>query len=210
MTEDDRPLLATWLTSAAEVYGRPVSQAGLGLWWAILRHFDARLVDRAFKAHLADPDTGRHMPTPADIVGRIMGGSETAAAEAWAKVTAYSHPCGWSRNVVFDDPLIHAAIGTLGGWLALCETDRENLGYRRRDFVEAYKGFRQRQEKPAYLPVLFGRYPKEKVFLVGDEEKARLVFRGGTLPKDVPARSLEHLSDTIDETVRKLTTEKKA
>jgi hypothetical protein len=144
------------------------------------------------------------MPTPADIVGRIMGGSETAAVEAWAKVTAHSHPCGWSKNVVFDDPLIHACVATLGGWITLCETAREDLGYRRRDFVEAYKGFRQRQDKPHYPPVLFGRYPKEKVLLVGDEEKARLVFRGGTLPKDVPARSLEALSDTIDQTVRKL------
>ena len=204
MIEDEKPLLATWLTGAAEVYDRPVSAAAMGIWWNILRHYEGRLVERAFKAHIADPDTGRRMPTPADIVGRIMGGSETAAAEAWAKVTSYSHPCGWSRNVVFDDPLIHACIATLGGWLALCETDREDLGYRRRDFVEAYKGFRQRQDKPQYPPVLFGRYPKEKVLLVGDEEKARLVFRGGTLPKDVPARSLEALSDTIDATVRKL------
>jgi hypothetical protein len=203
MNEADKPRLAQWLTGCAEVYDRPISEAGLGVWWGILSHFRVEDVDRAFKAHVADPDTGRRMPTPADVVARIAGGSEAAAAEAWSKVLSVSK-CGWSRNVVFDDSLIHAAIASVGGWVALCQSAPEDMNFRRRDFVAAYKGFRQRSEHPEYLPVMLGKYPMAPVTLVGNPERARKVFGGGKVPEDMPRVTLVELAESIDATAARI------
>jgi Domain of unknown function (DUF6475) len=204
MRDEEKPKLAEWLTGCSEVYGREISPAGIAVWWNIVQHFPAESVERAFTAHVADPDTGRRMPTPADIVGRIMGGSETAAVEAWTKVMSVSRPCGWSRNVVFDDPLIHACVDSLGGWETFCRTPDEDLGYRRKSFIDAYKGFRQRREVPKHAPVCVGQYPREPVTLVGDPHKARSVFRSGIVPEHLPRLSLLALSDNLDETLKRI------
>lgn len=204
MNEQDRPRLAEWLTGCAEVYDKAISEAGLGVWWGIVSHFRVEDVDRAFKAHVADPDTGRRMPTPADIVGRIRGGSDAAAAEAWTKVLSVIGPCGWNLNVVFDDPLIHASISAIGGWLALTRTPAEDRGYRRHEFMAAYKGWRQRSEHPDYLPVMLGKYPLAPVTLVGNPERARKVFGGGKVPEALPRVRLVELADSIDATLHRI------
>jgi hypothetical protein len=204
MIDADKPRLAEWLTGCAEVYDKTVSTAGISVWWGILSHFPTDAVDRAFKAHVADPDTGRRMPTPADIVGRIMGGSEAAAAEAWTKVLSVIAPCGWNLNVVFDDPLIHASIAAIGGWKFLTRTPNDQLGYRRHEFMAAYKGWRQRGERPAYPPVMLGQFPKAKATLVGDVTKAKAVFGGGYVPDTLPTLRLVELSESIDATVKRI------
>lgn len=204
MMDEDRPKLASWLTGCAEVYDKAISEAGIGVWWGIVSHFRAEDVDRAFKAHVADPDTGRRMPTPADIVGRIRGGSEAAAAEAWTKVLSVLGPCGWNLNVVFDDPLIHSSIAAVGGWLALTRTPVEDRGFRRHEFMAAYKGWRQRNEKPAYPPVLLGKFPTAKVTLVGDEAKARAVFGGGQIRQALPTIRLVDLAEAAEESVKRI------
>jgi hypothetical protein len=203
MIDADKPRLAEWLTGCAEVYDKTVSQAGIAIWWGILSHFPTEAVDRAFKAHVADPDTGRRMPTPADIVGRITGGSEAAALDAWTKVEGAIRSAGSSRSVVFDDPLIHACLASMGGWVRLCQSDADDMPFRRRDFVAAYKGYRQRNEKPQYPGVLTGRYSGGMLTLIGDHDKARLVFKGGAVPGELSRIALVAMSDAIDDLPRK-------
>lgn len=179
MTENDRPKLATWLTGCADVYDREVSHAAMSIWWNILKAFDVEAVERAFKAHVADPDTGRFMPTPACIVGRVMGGSEAIAVDAWSKVLRGIKQAGGYRTVAFDDCLIHAVIESLGGWVRLCETRSDELPFRRKDFIATYIGFRRRGERPRYPGLLYGRHDSRDVVLIGDQTSAQRVIEGG-------------------------------
>ena len=179
MIEDDRPMLATWLTGVAELYNRPIAHSSIAVWWNILKAFEGRDVDRAFKAHVADPDTGRFMPTPADIVGRIMGGSEAIAADAWTKVERGIRQAGSYATVAFDDCLIHATIEALGGWVRLCESKSDDLHFRRKDFIATYVGFRRRAERPHYPGLLYGRHDARQVTMIGDQVAAQRVIEGG-------------------------------
>lgn len=187
MIEPDRPLLAGWLTAASEVYDKPLSTAAIEVWWNLLRAFPAEKVDRAFKAHIADPDTGRFMPRPADIIARMTIGSEGAANEAWVKAIKAARHHGAGRSVAFDDPLIHACLDALGGWPRFCMMREDDQHFRRLDFVRIYTAHRMRGDKPTYSGVLYGRMETTKVTLIGDEQRCLAVIENGT-PMDMTGR----------------------
>ena len=179
MSPEDKALLATWLTAAAEMYDKPVSEAAMEVWWNLLKPFPKDAVDRAFKAHLADPDTGTFFPKPADIIRRITAGSEAQAYTAWLKVMRAIKEHGASESVAFDDPLIHVAIDAAGGWIRLCMTHERDLERVRADFIRVHTAYRQTGARPAYSGVLYGRYDRDRIAYVGDPDKVRRTIDNG-------------------------------
>ncbi len=179
MSPDDRPLLAGWLTAASEMYDKPVSEAAMEVYWTLLKPFPKEAVDRAFKAHFADPDTGSFFPKPADVIRRITAGSEALAYTAWLKVLRAIKTHGASESIAFDDPLIHIAVDAAGGWVRLCMTNERDLERVRADFIRVHTAYRQTGARPAYSGVLYGRYDRNNVTLIGDPERARLTIDGG-------------------------------
>ncbi len=59
---------------------------------------------------------------------------------AWSRVVEAIRDHGGYRTVQFDDPITHAAIrAAAGSWLALCNTESENLHWTRTAFIAHYK-----------------------------------------------------------------------
>ncbi len=58
------------------------------IWWRTLAPYALPVVRAAFDAHVNDPDRGRFVPVPADILARIVGAAvddqRPGAEEAWA------------------------------------------------------------------------------------------------------------------------------
>lgn len=170
-------------------YGKSVSRFALDVWWTALRKFDLAAIIEAFNRHLANPDTGQFAPKPADIIRMLQGSTQDSAMRAWAKVDQAVHRVGTYCDVVFDDALIHRVIQDMGGWIALGTRSEDEWPFVAKEFENRYRGFSARGEHPPYPATLIGLatahnsrngYPAETLILIGNEQSAREVLRGGS------------------------------
>lgn len=178
------------LSALAEYYGRELSEGVIALYWQGLHQYPIDDIEAAIGRHLQNPDSGQWMPKIADIVRMIDGTTQSAAALAWAKVMRAIGAVGQWQSVGFDDPVIHLAIDDLGGWPKLCQTTEAELPFTQKRFETNYRAYRQRGNDlpphPRYLPGVSELQNAAQGFqsdvprLVGDLERAQLVYRGGS------------------------------
>lgn len=87
MHADDRKALAKLLADLGGLYGREVTADVAALYVAALEPYTIAEIRAALSAHVRDPDAGRFMPRPADVIGKIVGADgRPSAEEAWALV----------------------------------------------------------------------------------------------------------------------------
>ncbi len=189
MKPTDRPRFAGLMSQLAETYSKPLTESTLTLWWTLMREHEMADIERAAHAHMMDPERGRFMPLPADIVRIIEGGGGDRAALAWSKVRDAVRSIGPYRSVVFDDPIIHAVIEDMGGWVRLGDMTTDEAPFRGKDFCERYKAYAVRREVPQYAGMLGGEHDMANRLqyadailppvLIGDHQRALAVRSGG-------------------------------
>jgi hypothetical protein len=187
MNRDDFRRFSAALTAASELYGRPVSEGALSLWWDALNGYDVEQVEQALRATIRDPDGGQFMPKPADLIRRIDGTAVDRSLIAWGKVLEAIRRVGAYSSVVFDDGAIHAAIDDMGGWPKLCRGKVDELPFVQRRFCDTHRTYSARPDLP-YPPRLVGEHEAGNALrgheiappaIVGDPERARLVQARG-------------------------------
>lgn len=208
MEPRDISKFTTMMAGIGELYGKDISAQLTDIYWRALKHYELQDVQRAFQVHVNNPDKGQFFPKPADVVRFIEGSGETKALQAWAKVEKAMIQVGRYQSVVFDDPLIHAVIEDMGGWIKLCAIKNEGLPFYANEFQKRYMGFVLK--KPNLYPkYLCGASEQENAkngfesaapLLIGDAEKAVEVMRsgGGRLLE------IQSLSQSIHEIMRQL------
>ncbi|CAK0767071.1 Bacteriophage protein [Gammaproteobacteria bacterium] len=156
MQNHDKSRFALFMTSLAEYYGKPITQASIGIYWDGLCHHDLAAIEDAITRHIRNPDNGQWMPKVSDIVRLVSGSTEESALQAWTKVDrAMSHIGPW-RDVVFDDPIIHRVLFDMGGWILLGEKSAKDWPFLAREFMTRYRGYVSQGSLPDYEPVLTG------------------------------------------------------
>lgn len=167
------------------LYRQELSQAVLAIWWAALQGYDLATVADALNRHAVNPDNGRFLPTPADVVRLIGGTTHDSALLAWAKVDKAVRTIGSYRSVVFDDAIVHAVLADMGGWVALCSKRETDWPFVAKEFENRYRGYVIRSELSVIPNKLIGRIdadreqhglPHVEPALIGDECKARAVL----------------------------------
>ncbi|WP_219117090.1 DUF6475 domain-containing protein [Janthinobacterium sp. UMAB-56] len=202
MTQDDYEDFAGMVGAITELYGRAASEFAITIWWGALRQYDLAAVRQAFDRHVRNPDTGQFAPKPADLI-RMMGGTtQDSALVAWAKVDRALRVVGPYRSVVFDDSLIHRVLVEMGGWVSLGAKTEQEWPFVGKEFENRYRGYRMRNERPDYTPVLVGMteaqnqragFGVEPPMMIGDQKLAARVMAGGTAQQIIamaPAGSL--------------------
>lgn len=189
MQPSDSKQFAEVVAGVYGFYGKDASKFAVEVWFQALKGYDIEAIRDAFGRHCVNPDTGQFLPKPADIVRMLAGSSADSAMSAWSKVVRAIGSAGAYATVVFDDPLIHAVIRDMGGWIGLCHTADDELPFRRNEFVTRYRGFRQRSITPEYPHKLIGisdaqnaedGYHAQHPTLIGDRDAAHRVLIGGT------------------------------
>lgn len=181
------------ITATSELYSRSVSEAALLMWWKALERFDIEQVEDAFAQAIQNPDNGQFMPKPADLI-RVLEGTRTdRSLIAWGKALDAMQRAGAYSSVVFDDPVIHAVIEDLGGWIKVCRGELGELGYVEHRFCESYRAYASRPVPTEYPAMLVGAHEIQNrtngrrvapPVLIGNPERAQDVLRlGGTGPK---------------------------
>lgn len=189
MTGADFEPFRRMLALVAEQYGKPMSPDLIRLYFDALRHYELQAVRVALNAHVGNPDVGQFMPKVADIVRALDGTNADSALLAWAKVEQAVKHVGSYSTVVFDEPIIHAIIADMGGWIDLCATQDKEWPFKGNEFVRRYRGYREKVAALQYPKLLHGRFDLENLakgysaqspVLVGDAGAALAVLESGS------------------------------
>lgn len=189
MLEQDRGNFYALMTGLFEMYSKKASPELLDIYFGALRGYELGDLSRAANLHALDPDAGSFMPKPADFVRHIEGSKSIRAMRAWSAVERAVRMVGQYESVTFDDPIIHAVIEDMGGWVDLCQTATEkDLEFKAREFDKRYQGYALQGGAPEYPSRLVGLIeadysqrglPAPKPKLIGNVDRARAVLTGG-------------------------------
>lgn len=139
MIPRDRGEFANLMTQALAFYRQDCSDFALSVWWEACQRFDLEQVRKALTAHAMDPERGQFAPKPADLVRQLQGTHTDRALLAWGRVWEAMQSTGAYQTVDFGDPIIHAAVVDLGGWVSLCRIDLDDLPFVQKRFCDAYR-----------------------------------------------------------------------
>lgn len=183
-TIEEKRRFAGLITGLSDYYRQEISKAVLSLYWEGLKQYDYEAIEKAAWAHTQSPDeSGRWMPKISDLNKALQGRTVDQASQAWAKVDFAIRCIGSVNDVAFDDPLIHAAINDLGGWIKVADCPgMDELPFLEKRFITVYQGYRMKSDKPEYQGKLTGSanlfnqsegFELTPVRLVGNYEKAK-------------------------------------
>lgn len=188
---DTKREFATVLTATlVGIYGKPAPDRGvLAMWFAALQRYELADIKQALSRHVGNPDAGQFPPKPADIVRHIDGSGTGTAALAWMKASRAISSVGRNQSVVFDDPLIHAAIDGMGGWPRFCGVKTDELPFLQKRFEAAYRACKEQgvREYPRQLTGVSEMENRANGYhdriappmLIGEPERCRLVLEQG-------------------------------
>ena len=71
MTESKKVKFTAALAGVASFYGAELTQMSLAIYWNTLRKHELEAVQAAIHSHIKDPEHGRFMPKPADIIRHL-------------------------------------------------------------------------------------------------------------------------------------------
>ena len=162
----------------SELYGKNLTPETLNLWFGLLKEYSIEEIQNAFSRYI---QTESRMPLPADILKILRGSSEDLALAALIKVENAMSRYGSYATVVFDDPIIHAVISELGGWVRTCRLTENDFTWWKKEFRERYQHHLRYGTLTNLPPKLLGIYDEknlpfgekpQKPAVIGDYEKA--------------------------------------
>lgn len=190
MTSNDRKEFAYLMAALAEATSQSASKQKIQIYFQALSDLDIGTLQKGVWNVINTRKTAT-FPKVAEIREAAVGNVEDQALLAFEKVRRAVAEYGAYKTVVFDDPIIHAAIENCGGWLAICEKTLDEWKWFQKDFIKAYTTF-SRSGAPETAPELAGRHdientsrglPANEPVLIGDKKKA-LSWIGGAKKKD--------------------------
>lgn len=213
MQQHERGQFASLLTDVMAYYGKDCSTFTLTVWWNALQSCEMEQVAGALQRHATDPERGQFAPKVADIVRILHGTTTERAALAWGKVHEAMSSVGAYRDVVFDDPAIHAVVEDLGGWPKVCRMDVKELSYLQHRFQEAHRAYTERGQFEYQRRLAGDRSPDHEYTsrgiplprptLIGNREQAIAVLQNGnvagkTLISTLPEQAMRLLANTTN------------
>lgn len=186
MNDGDQQAFFDLWAGAWELHGREATPGMLTLAFEVLRPFELDAIERALHVQLRSRGYGP--PKPGDISELIEGSAEDLGHRAWSRVLDAVRTVGSYESVAFDDPLIHAVIAEMGGWVTLCQLTVDETPFRASEFVKRYRGYRIQRRCPPYPPVLVGLTgmdPKaleqdRQPLLLGEPQACRAAIQRGS------------------------------
>lgn len=137
MNAEDRPRFLEIMNSLAATFCREPTAALLDGYWSALADISIDALAYAAKQALT---SSTFMPKPVELrrlTGELSGTDR--ASLAWRCVMRALEEHGIYRTIEFDDPIIHGAVRTVGGWERLGDLDAEQLErFESRKFADAY------------------------------------------------------------------------
>lgn len=175
------------LGATGVMYDKALPEQALELYFSSLKDLSLDQVKAAISRHVNHPEKGQFFPKPADIRFQLQGNADTRALLAWTELERAIDRYWPYESVVFDDPIIHAVLTDMGGWAGIGDRERKDWPFVQKEFERRYQGYvgGPAFRFPGHLAGLCervnerGGYEIPPPKLIGDEQKALQVMRGG-------------------------------
>jgi hypothetical protein len=199
MEDSDKKRFAELMAGLAQTFITDISAQDLENYWRLLKNYPLSQIEQAIVGYCISPEGHRFMPKPGEIIAAVHGKESDQSLLAWVKVTQGIRQAGASKTVVFDDPMIHAVIADLGGWIRLCHLTTRELSFQQREFERLYACYCRRplRQYPYQLTGIndtanaaAGYALQQKPVLLGDPAKAAQVYKNGNKNYYLPAQTL--------------------
>lgn len=138
MTQSDFPAFSGILAGVAELYGHKLSDMQGALWFSAVSGYTLDQVQAALLKHTKDPEGGKFMPKPADVVRIIDGLPGDRAELAWSRVAAALECHGVGVSVHLQDGIAAQALLDMGGWIKLGRTLTKDMPFVQKEFCRRY------------------------------------------------------------------------
>ena len=135
MTDKDYPEFLKTMVALAEILGpKELSETMLTLYWRVLKDLPTSQFKMAVEIVAK---TAKFFPKPSEILAAVTPDMASISVMALERVLRTVDSKGTYASVAFDDPAIHAAIESMGGWT---EFGRRELDeWFRKDFAKYYE-----------------------------------------------------------------------
>lgn len=140
MRPEDKGEFAALLTGLAELHGRKLSRVQLRLYWLAFADLAFDDVRKAVEIHARSG--GKFFPVPSELRSLVCTSVSDRAALAWDRVMGALGSIGTYASVVFDDPAIHAAISSMGGWIKFGQLEPSE--WTRKEFERLHRAYANR------------------------------------------------------------------
>ena len=146
---NERQRLVQTLVGVYGFYDKELTEFAIRIWADSLAGVDPGTAEQAFTRHLRNPDAGRWLPKPADILRQLAGDVGDRALIAWGEVLQAAQaggmlPISCSENT-------RNAVNAMGGMGVICRANESDNGFLQRRFVDAFKAYNHREESPPLL-----------------------------------------------------------
>jgi Domain of unknown function (DUF6475) len=160
MHKNDFEKFAVLMATLAETFGNSVpGEQKIEIYYRALSDLTIEQIDHAVIELLNTRTITSTFPVPAEIRNAIGGRVDDAALLALDKAEKAVERHGSYRSVIFDDPVIHMVIRSMGGWPKFCcpsaYGDDQEWQWKQKEFVALYKTF-SRSPRGECPPVLIG------------------------------------------------------
>ncbi len=159
MNKTDHKRLIETVVGMYDLYGKEASEFALTTWVHALENCDIDPVCAAFMAHVRDPEAGRFLPRPADIIGRMQARTEDMGQVLWHSVLTHARAGNGAC------PLPEAgrrALEAIGGMSVVRRANESENGFLQKRFCDSFQAF-TRHEVVEQVNVRIERTPQEKL-----------------------------------------------
>lgn len=125
-------------------YDKELTEFAIRIWLDALAEFEVSEVEKAFDQHLKDPDCGRWLPKPADVIRQLRGDVEDEARMAWADVLEFVRGGGYGLLT----GRARDAVNAMGGTSVIGRADEAQNGFLERRFLDYFKTYKRRESQP--------------------------------------------------------------
>ncbi len=173
MTENDKREFGELLTGMAEAFTQECSKAKLEIYFMALQDMPMDDVKNSI-LQIIKTRTTATFPKVAEIRSALRGDVESKAMLAGQTIERAILKAGPYASVVFDDPVIHKTIHSLGGWVKVCNATGDEWTWLKKEIVCLYKAHSRNSggEIPSRLSGIHEQNGgSNEVVYIGDKQK---------------------------------------
>ena len=134
------------MTGLSQLYDKDLSPFALDIYYDILKDYEYPRLEKAVKQVIAN-NKYNCIPKPAEILEYLVGTRDDKALSAWLQAHNAAIAVGHWQSVEFKDPIISHCLNELGGWIAFCSAQIEELPFIEKRFMNLYNLFLKREVK---------------------------------------------------------------
>jgi hypothetical protein len=139
------------MSGLAQIYNKEATPFMLDMYYKILNGYDYNQIDRAVEQVVRN-NKYNTFPKPADILEYLEGTKDDKALVAWLQLMEAVEKGGYYQTIEFKDPIISHCVIEIGGWMAFCSSQKEELPFIQKRFMDYYRLFLKRGvDKPVRL-----------------------------------------------------------